>query len=73
MKLRATTILSYGSPKTVACRLELQWEEGSSWLDLGLEHRGEEEWMMLLSLLVLGARTAGVSFEVVDLRDKVLQ
>ena len=75
MKIRATTILSYPGVITgdarVSCRLEISWDDSEDYLNLGIDHRSEEEWLLLVSLMVLGAREAGVDFVYEDLRNKV--
>ena len=53
-------------------RLEIQWAEDESWLNLGEHDYQEFEWALLLSCLALGARRAGVDFVHNDLRDKFL-
>lgn len=54
----------------ISCRLEISWDD-VGWMNLGIEHKSAEEWLLLISLIALGARQAGVDFIHEDLRDKV--
>lgn len=64
MKVRATTIGFYeamGDP-LVSCRLEIMWEDNSSWLDAGLMHKTVWDWMFWVYVVMLGCREAGIEF-----------
>ena len=68
MKIKATTLLrlvSLGEAR-VTYRLEIQWTEGESWVDIGTMRMGELEYDLTMSLMALGARRAGVDFTMED-------
>ena len=74
MKFRAITIQhykgSYDEP-LVSTRIEIAWDD-IEWLDIsGLRRYEEEEWVLLVDLLMLGARQAGIEFEHIDKEVKV--
>lgn len=67
LKIRATTVSRVqdsllGEP-SVFGRIEFSYN-GSRWLNIGVRVYTEVEWLMLVSLLILGARTtSGVEVE----------
>ena len=66
MKLRATTVLHYKGihdESFVATRFEIAWDD-VEWLDMsGLRRYEKFEWLLLIHLVRLGARRAGIAFE----------
>ena len=51
----------------VATRLEIAWDD-EDFIDIsGLRSYDEEEWKLLLAIMSLGARHAGINFEHRDL------
>lgn len=60
LRIRATTISkvvdSYIGEPSVYGRFEFSYN-GSQWLNVGARVYTETEWLMLVSLLILGART----------------
>jgi len=75
MKIKATTIERHeslvGDGPQCSGRLEIQWEDEGEWLNFGINYYSALEWELLLSLMVLGARQAGVEFTHEDLTENV--
>lgn len=70
MKLRITTrhlSESLGALR-VDGRIEIQWADPGLWFNLGTNVYDDLEWMLLISLLVMGARQVGVLVEHVEVK-----
>lgn len=67
MKIRATTMMKYRGSQDealVATRLEIAWADDETWLDVsGLRSYEEEDWALILNVMILGARRASIQFE----------
>jgi len=67
VKIRATTMMKYKGvhgEDLVATRLEIDWADTGLFEDAtGLRAYEENEWALLIELMALGARRAGVQFE----------
>lgn len=69
MKIKATIhhrYLGITAEPRVSGHVEIQWSDDESWLSLGLTHMNELEWYMIMSLMALGARKAGIEFIHID-------
>jgi len=76
MKLKATALQERVGPTGnvyMDGRYEIQWEDGGPWLSFGLSSFTIEEWLLLGSLVMLGARNSNVDFEYVALPETVCQ
>lgn len=73
MKIKATTMMRYKGSQDeplVATRFEIAWDD-DNFLDVsGLKSYDEGDWELILSVMVLGARRAGIDFVYRDLSTK---
>lgn len=70
MKLRVTTISKFESMglPCICGRIEIRWlDDSPAWTNLGAQSYDEIEWYLLMSLIMLGARRAGIEMEHVNL------
>lgn len=77
MIIRATAIQRrIGATGTVYVdgRYEIQWRVGEAWLSLGgISITTEVEWLLVASLMMLGARAAGIDFQLINTIPKIPQ